>query len=145
MDKPIKKPKLTKKKQKYIEGLADGKTKMQAALDAGYTDSMARSATGNIETPDVRAAFAKLIQERIPGRKIVDRIAEGLDAEETKFFQHEGVVTEQRNVVAWSERRQYAELAAEFGGYFLPVKAENFAPVIPVQVITNIQLPRYDE
>ena len=139
------KPKpLSKRKQKYIAGVADGKTKMQAALDAGYSDSMAHS-TAQIETPDVRAAFAELVRERIPARKIVDRINAGLDAKETKFFQSEGVVTDHRDVIAWSERRQYAELAAEFGGYFVPPKQENITAIIPVQVFTNIQAPRYDE
>lgn len=139
-----KKPALSKMKQKYIAGLADGKTKKQAALDAGYSESMSRSAA-QIETPDVRAAFAELVRERIPARKIVERINAGLDAKETKFFQSEGIVTDQRDVIAWSERRQYAELAAEFGGYFVPPKQENIAAIIPVQVFTNIQVPRYDE
>jgi hypothetical protein len=32
-----------------------------------------------------------------------------------KFFQKEGIVTEQRNVIAWSERREYLKLATEYG------------------------------
>jgi hypothetical protein len=43
-------------------------------------------------------------------------------ANETKFFSHEGVVQDKREVPAWSERRQYAELAAEFAGYHAPSK-----------------------
>ena len=45
-----------------------------------------------------------------------------MTATETKFFSHEGVVQDKREVPAWSERRQYAELAAEYGGYHLPIK-----------------------
>jgi hypothetical protein len=49
---------------------------------------------------------------------------EGVGATETKFFSHEGKVQDSRDVVAWSERRQYAELAAEYGGYHVPEKNE---------------------
>ena len=43
-------------------------------------------------------------------------------ATETKFFSHEGVVQDSRDVPAWSERRQYAELATEYGGYHVSSK-----------------------
>ena len=47
------------------------------------------------------------------------RIREGLDAVETKFFVHEGKVVSTHTVVDWRERRQYVELAARFGGYYV--------------------------
>jgi hypothetical protein len=127
---------LPPQKQKYVEGLAEGKTKVQAALDAGYSPAMARSATHNIETPDVRAAFAALMRKRIPPEKIVQRIEEGLDAKETKFFQEKGVVTDQRDVVAYGERRQYAELAAQYGGYHVPPSRDEGRA--PVQIVVTV-------
>jgi phage terminase small subunit len=108
---------LSVRKRLYVQGLVDGKTKKQAAIDAGYSPSFARAAGTNIETKDVQQAFRHLLRTRIPAHKIAKRIAEGLDAVETKFFQKDGVVTDSKDVVAWSERRQYAELASEFGGY----------------------------
>ena len=57
------------------------------------------------------------MERRIPAYKIVERIAEGLDTTESKFFHKNGIVTDQRTVVNWSERRQFAQLAAEYGGY----------------------------
>jgi phage terminase small subunit len=137
---------ISKRKRKYIQGLADGKSKFDAAIDAGYSESTALSAKAHIETPDVRTAFSELIRERIPARKIVNRIAEGMDAQETKFFQQDGKVTDQRDVVAWGERRAYAELAAEFGGYFVPAKeVKGNGVFMPVQIVTNIQLPAFNE
>ena len=112
--------KLSPRQQKYVKARAGGMTKKDAALKAGYALSTSLRVTGNIERPDVRAAFAEIIQSKIPPEKIADRIDAGLDAMETKFFQSEGNVVETREVVAWSERRQYAALAAEFGGYFIP-------------------------
>jgi hypothetical protein len=111
---------LPPKKQKYVEGLTEGKTKVQAALDAGYSDAMARSASHSIETPDVRVAFAELMRKHIPPEKIAQRIAEGMNAMETKFFQKDGEVKTERNVIAWGERREATKLAAELGGYHVP-------------------------
>jgi len=128
---------LPKKKRKYLKGLADGKTKFEAAKDAGYSDSTARQACRAIETPDVRAAFREIIRKHAPMEKIGQRIAEGLDAMETKIATFEGEITDSKDLVAWSERRAYAELAAEWGGYFVP-RAE--IEVIPVSDMTDEQL-----
>jgi len=116
--------KLSPKKQKYVKARASGMTKKDAALEAGYAESTSLRVANNIETPDVRAAFAEVMRRKISADKIAQRVAEGLDAMETKFFQSEGVVTDSKEVVAWSERRQYAALAAELGGYFVTPKQE---------------------
>jgi hypothetical protein len=115
---------LPPKKQAYVEGRLAGKSKKQAALAAGFSESMASHATDKIETKDVREAFAALIRETIPPERITKAISEGLDAMETKFFSSEGEVRDSRDVIAWSERRQYAELAAEYGGYHAPDKGD---------------------
>jgi len=86
-------------------------------LDAGFSETMANHAADKIETRDVREAFARLVREMVPPEQIAKTIADGMAATETKFFSHEGVVQDEREVPAWSERRQYAELAAELGGY----------------------------
>jgi hypothetical protein len=110
--------KLTAKKRLYMQQLPDvvaGKiTKRQAARNAGFADT---SAIVRIESQNLRAQFSKLMRQYVPAHKIAQRIAEGLDAEETKFFQFEGRVSDQRNVVNLSERRQYAKLAAEMTDY----------------------------
>lgn len=115
---------LPPKKQAYVEGRIAGKSKKQAALAAGYSESMASHATDKIETKDVRQAFAALIRETIPPERITKAISEGLDAMETKFFSSEGEVKDTRDVIAWSERRQYAAMATEYGGYHVPDKSD---------------------
>ena len=113
---------LPPRKLAYVQGRLDGKSKKQAALDAGYSQTMAEHAADKIETKDVRDAFARLVREMVPPELIAKTIADGIAATETKFFSHEGVVQDQRQVPAWSERRQYVELAAEYGGYHAPAK-----------------------
>jgi hypothetical protein len=115
---------LPPRKVAYVQGRMEGKSKKQAALDAGFSETMANHAADKIETPDVREAFARLVREMIPPDQIAKTIADGMAATETKFFSHEGVVQDKREVPAWSERRQYAELAAEYGGYHKPVKGD---------------------
>lgn len=112
---------------------------MQAAKDSGYSDSMAAAAGAKIETPDVRKAFQALIREKIPSSKIAARLAEGLDAMETEFAKDKGLITDSRDVIAWGERRAYLELAAEYGGYFVP-KAELEMSKKPLSEMTDDEL-----
>ena len=115
------KRKLTPKQHKYIRGITKRKSKRQAALDAGYSEHVANNAGALIEnSANVRQSFQNLIRKHVSESNIAQRIAEGLDAEETKFFQKDGKVVSSRNLVNWTERREYAKLAAEYGGYFVP-------------------------
>ena len=56
---------LPPRKLAYIQGRLDGKSKKQAALDAGFSETMAKHAEDKIETKDVREAFARLVREMI--------------------------------------------------------------------------------
>jgi hypothetical protein len=115
---------LAPKKQVYLEGRISGKSKRQAALAAGFSESMASQPTDKIERKDVREAFATLIRETVSADEIAETLKAGMKAMDTKFFSEKGVVQDQRDVVAWSERRQYAQLAAEYGGYHAPDKGD---------------------
>lgn len=134
---------LSPRKRKYVDGRAKGLSKKDAALAAGYSESVALKAKSHIETPEVRAAFAQLMRKKIPAERIAQRISEGLDAMETKFFQKDGVVTDRRDVIAWSERRQYASLAAELGGYHAPPRQESpdSGAKVLIQFIRDPQTP----
>lgn len=128
---------LRARKQLYIKGVAAGKTKRQSALDAGYAFATARNAHRDIETPDTMAAFARLMRRRVPMHKIGQRIAEGLDATETKLFQKDGVVTDERELVNWAERRASAQLAAEYAGYASKDKSAVVNTAVGIKVIVE--------
>jgi hypothetical protein len=115
---------LPAKKQAYVDGRLAGKSKRQAALDAGYSVSMADHAAQKIETPDVKEAFTALIRSTISAEEIAQTLRAGLQATESKFFAEKGVVQDQRDVIAWGERRLYAELIAEYGEYHVPGKGD---------------------
>jgi hypothetical protein len=102
------------RKQRYIEGVVAGKSRKQAALDAGYSEAMAEH-PGKLETADVRQAFTALVRQTIPPERIVGVLEAGLAA--TK-------VQSEREIADFGERRQYAELAAEYGQYVAPAKTD---------------------
>ena len=101
--------------EKFTEGVIAGKSMYQAAIDAGYSKSYARNPSKAL-APNMRELFRKVLEHHAPIGKLTKRIAEGLDAEETKFFQKDGIVTDGRNVIAWSERREAAALASRLLG-----------------------------
>lgn len=105
--------KLKPRQVKLLQGLVDGKSVRAAALEAGYSPNTAQHPADLLDTVAMREAMQRLLA---PAEKIAQRINEGLDAMETKFFQFQGEITETRNVIAWGERRMYADLAAELKG-----------------------------
>ncbi len=109
--------KLNLRQRRYIEGLAAGKTKLLAALNAGYSRASAENAARIIEGPDVRRAFQAILQQEIGMEQIALRLREGLDAMDTKFFHHKGKVIDTRQVADYEMRLAYLELAVEYGGY----------------------------
>lgn len=110
---------LTTKQQDYAIGVATGKSKQQAALDAGYSPAMAKNPQIIEQSAGLRFAFQEMIRTKVPADKIAARLAEGLDALDTEFAKFEGAISDERQLVAWTERRQYLELAAKMGGYYV--------------------------
>ncbi|MGA9471970.1 MAG: hypothetical protein WBV36_05875, partial [Terriglobales bacterium] len=81
--------------------------------------------------------------QAVPAHLLTKRIAEGVSAHETKFFQKDGVVTDQRDVVAWGERREYVKLAAEYGQYVEPeAKSGDVSVAVGFTLINGITKPR---
>ena len=52
--------------------------------------------------------------------KIAQRIAEGIEATETKIFQHEGEIIESAPRVAWTARHQFLDLYGKFSHLLKP-------------------------
>ena len=110
---------LNRRQRMYVSGIAAGKTKKQAAIAAGYSAAMAKNAAAIIERAGVKKAFEEIIQQTIPLEKIIELLAEGLNATETRCFVHEGEVIYSRPMVNFTERRHYVELAVRYGGYYV--------------------------
>ncbi len=110
---------LKMRERRYVEGLVSGKSKKRAALDAGYSESMAAKATAKIEGREVRRAFQELARASVPAEKIVQRLQEGMDAVRSKPVVSGNKVIETIEEPDYRERREYLTLAAKFGGHFV--------------------------
>ena len=107
------------RRQKFVEGMVDGKSMRQAALDAGYSENTASDAYRAI-MPHTREAFRQALHHRISIGKLSDTIAAGLNAEYTQFFADKGTVVDQRITTDYRERREYAKLAANLMSFEPP-------------------------
>ena len=114
---------LDRKRARKAARLIYGGTPIGKAMkEIGYADTTAGHRTGTLtenpiykeESGRIRAALIR--KDEKFADKVAVRLLEGLDAEETKFFAFEGEVTDERNVISWSERRQYAELITNLFG-----------------------------
>lgn len=96
----------------FVDGLLDGKSMFQAAVDAGYSPVTAKQAGRDI-MPHCKSLLRQALHNEISITKLARKVREGLDAKTTKFFADKGIVTDERDVIDWAERRQYADLATK--------------------------------
>ena len=113
------KSKLTPRQMTFLQGIAELKSQERAALDAGYSSSTARHAHRILEGANVRVEFQKILLNWLDPAELAQRIAEGLDATETKFVRYKGVVTDSRDVIDYRTRLRYVVLAAKYTGYYV--------------------------
>lgn len=120
-------PKVTPRQSKLIEGILEGKSTRKAALEAGYAEHTAAHPDQLLGTEAVRAQLARLLASPA---KIAQRINEGLDAMVTEFAKFEGRITDKVECIDFSERRQYAALAARLAGLDPGIKVEQSGAVL---------------
>lgn len=85
-------------------------------MDANGNKTGGRKKGGrNKVTRDVQAFVDQIFKARDPVKafdEIMVKLDEGLNAMETKLFQSEGMVTDERDLIAWDTRREYAKVKA---------------------------------
>lgn len=133
--------KLKPRQARLLEGLIEGKSVRAAALDAGYSPNTAQHPSDVLDTVAMREAMSRLIASP---EKIAQRINEGLDATETIFAKFEGRITDSVNVIAWGERRMYADLAAELKGLKPSQKIEHGGTVTSEMRVTWVNVDAID-
>lgn len=114
MPKGIRKnPKLTKRQKKLIKAVADPDclSVAEATRRAGYKDR--NNGYEALQKPAVKSALESLLAameaKGITDELIAQKISEGLDARQTKFFAHEGVVMDERDTIDFAVRHKYVE------------------------------------
>lgn len=67
--------------ERYVEGVMDGKSKKQSALDAGFTRSQATSASRSIEGPITQELLNRVLANaEVTLERLAQKLREGLDA-----------------------------------------------------------------
>lgn len=99
----------------FIEGVREGKSYRQAALSAGYSPQVAKQAHRKI-IPSIRARVEKELKRQLDPKRYISGILRGTEATVTHFFSHEGIVTDQREVIDWRARIRYHDLVSDLLG-----------------------------
>lgn len=86
-------------------------TTAMASRLAGYASPQsAYKSAQSSEFQDALQKFLSILEARgVTDKKLADVIAEGLDAEEIKFFSKDGIVEDERVVVDHATRHKFAE------------------------------------
>lgn len=90
-----------------------------------------------LKKPYVQERLADLLEQAgVTDNVLVEKIKEGLDAEETKFFAEKGVVNDSRETIDFVTRHKYIETAAKLKGHLS--KDSNKDPLQVLQVFQSI-------
>ena len=133
---------LTARERRLFKALTEGKTQTEAAIEAGYAHpgQAGHRAVQNIKekAPDLFARHG------LDDDAFVEKcLIPALNANETKFFAHEGVVRDQRDVIAWGPRTATNALVARMKGLIMDNRepSDSGKPTIQVVVVNGVIRP----
>lgn len=91
-------------------------TSDELAAQTGHADGA--SVRHALASPTVKARVAEMMEKHPKLKREVrlEKLAEGLDATETKFFQKDGEVVETRECVDYQTRHKYLDTAFKLAG-----------------------------
>ena len=107
-----------KRTKQVILAVAEGATLQQAGEIAGYKKSYAAKSACNLikNTPQDSPIIRALNESGVSIETIAAKVASLMNAKTTKFFQKDGIVTDEREVEALETQRKTTELAARLHG-----------------------------
>lgn len=84
---PKKAKPISVRQKKYIKGVAAGKSKYKAAIEAGYSENTAREPTRNLEKPGIKEELNRALEKSgITTQAITDKVKEGMGAKKVVIF-----------------------------------------------------------
>ncbi|SRR6266550_7244718 len=135
------KAKLTVRQVLLIKNLTKGMTIADAARQAGYSEENPRQ-VGSTALAAVREKMPAILDKHgLTQDYLVDKCLRPLmDATETKFFQKDGKITDEAEVIAWGPRKDGLDMAFKLRGDYAAVE-KNGDAIVNVQINTNVQVP----
>jgi len=137
------KPKLTPQQRALVKNLIKGMSITDAALKAGYTDKsrVAAGQAGSQALENLRLKMPEVLEKAgLTDEVLTEKYLKPLlRAKETKFFAHEGKVTDHRDVAALGIRSNALDMTFNLKGSYAPKAIEGGGPInikeVKVQII----------
>lgn len=140
-----KKQKLTPQQKSLVKNLTKGMSITDAAIKAGYSDSSRITAgqCGSQALENIRLKMPEVLDKYgLTDESLIENYLKPLmNAEDTEFAKFKGNISDERNVIAWGPRATGLDMAFNLKGSYAPKFDPKNLPLIPVQIITNINLP----
>jgi len=110
--------KLTLRQRKFIAGKLKGQSSLQAARNAGYSESVSRKADAIIsDSPHVHAVMNAILEAAgVSNERLARRMREGLDA---TVVHHQTMHSRREVLIDFGERREMVELALRGKGLLI--------------------------
>jgi hypothetical protein len=108
---------LSPREKAFVVQLSKGLNFTDAARAAGYSPKYAGQG-GYQAYHIVKAKFPELLEKHglTDDALIENYIKPGLEARETKFFQKDGIVTDEREVISWGARHSFLDTTLRLRG-----------------------------
>jgi DNA-binding CsgD family transcriptional regulator len=99
--------------------ILEGQSATEALITAGYSEGYATHHKESIlANPTIHKTFVTILEAAgVTDEKIADKIRGLIDAKETKFFSHQGEVTDSREVEALAIQSNMVQFAAKLKGH----------------------------
>ena len=119
--------KLTLKQRAWLKAYFETFNATEAARRAGYkcrNEEHLRNIGAQNYTKLCREIEKWIDEHGFSDAHLKQKILEGMEATETRFFSHEGRVVETKEVIPWEVRRRYIDMACKVKGLYAPEKLE---------------------
>lgn len=110
--------KLPAKRQAYVRGLLAGQSKRQAALNAGYSESVANNAKHKLETGEIMQTLATIVKQHVPHELIAKKVRKALFATKTIVYGSKAlpqIMTVDDHFIILQAAKLAAQLEGELG------------------------------
>ena len=107
------------RRRQIIQGVIEGKTPKEAAIDAGYAESGAgQTARDVMRSPEAKLMFHEILDRKgLTDDRLADKCAELLESEKVSFAQKDGIYTDERSQPDHDIQRKTLQMILQVKGH----------------------------
>jgi hypothetical protein len=125
----------------FMRGVLQGKTRYQAAIDAGYGETTAAEQCNIMRS--VATQFSRALDRELPIEEMAHRIVQGCDATIPPFCTPRGELIDPQGFPDWNARHKYLHLAAQIMGLLTRrVELSGSGPHGEIELAHRVELAR---